>query len=272
MQHNIYKKHSAAHDQFALLLREHEVQIVTGLLGDRQKKILEIGGGNGWQAHLLHKQGYDVTSIDISPQTGSSTYFPVLKYDGHQIPFKDSLFDVVFSSNVLEHIAHLDKFEQELHRVLAPEGIAIHVLPTSAWRFWTSITHPFQVIRALRRILPGGKRYNTGKTGANDIKKSWHYAFWPNRHGEKGNSFSEIYWFSQTAWSRHFKNTGWDIIHIGTSRLFYTGQLVLNSRLPITTRKTMAKYLGAATKVYILKQLSIPDQKYESDNHDPTSI
>jgi len=256
VQNNLNTKNTSARDQFALLLREHEIQIVSALLGDGQKKILEIGGGNGWQAHLLHEQGYDVTSIDISPETGNSAYFPVMKYDGCQIPYKDASFDVVFSSNVLEHIAHIDDFEKEIHRVLALEGKVIHVLPTSAWRIWTSITHPFQVLHALHRILFDNYERNPTKTDNLTIKNSWQYAFWPNRHGEKGNSFTEIYWFSTSAWSRHFKKMGWNIDHAESNHLFYTGQLTMNALLPITIRRIMARILGSATKVYILSSLT----------------
>lgn len=59
----------------------------------------------------LRESGFDVHAADL----GHSNYkkdriFPVPDYDGHHIPFADSTFDIVFSSNVMEHIPHVSDF------------------------------------------------------------------------------------------------------------------------------------------------------------------
>jgi len=253
------KKNLPQRDRFALLLRAKEIRIVTGLIGKSRKIILEIGGNNGWQAHLIEKKGHNLSSIDISPINDNSSFFSVLEYDGHNIPYKDSSFDIVFSSNVLEHIPHLDSFEKEIHRVLKPTGQAIHVLPTSTWRIWTSLTHPFRVLLALKNKLHNINRTNKSGNTNNSTSNKWKYILWPNRHGEKGNSLTEIYWFSQTAWTRHFKKTGWCINNIISTSLFYTGQTTLNRRLSIKVRKRIAIFLGSATKIYVLNSTQTPD-------------
>ena len=49
-----------------------------------------------------------LATIDLSSsQYADDQMFPVQAYDGRRIPFADSSFDVVFSSNVLEHIRDL---------------------------------------------------------------------------------------------------------------------------------------------------------------------
>jgi len=105
-------------------------------------KLLEIGVGTGWQASKLESFGYDVHAIDLP----SSNYRevrvrPVTDYDGKIIPFQDDTYNIVFSSNVLEHIAHIREFQKEIHRVLKREGCVLHILPSSSWRFWSSLTH-----------------------------------------------------------------------------------------------------------------------------------
>ncbi|WP_295580003.1 class I SAM-dependent methyltransferase [uncultured Lamprocystis sp.] len=240
----------AARDRHLLALRARELRLAAALIGRTPQRILEIGGGNGWQARLLERIGHDVVSIDVAPRTDGAAAYPVLGYDGHHIPYGDGSFDVVFSSNVLEHIAHLDLFEMEIHRVLRPNGRAIHVLPTSAWRVWTSIAHPFRVIRAVRSLFnPRGR----AKTGVKEVATHrWYNAFWPERHGERGNSLTEVYWFSKRAWTRHFEHTRWSVESTLSAGIFYTGQSVLHVYLGFSARRVLARYLGAATRIYVL--------------------
>jgi len=82
-------------------------------------KVLEIGGGNGYQASLIAALGAYVESIDVvvSP-AGGEAFYPVRIYDGITLPFSADSFDLIFSSNVLEHVSHLDQMLAEFHRVL----------------------------------------------------------------------------------------------------------------------------------------------------------
>lgn len=69
--------------------------------------------------------GFDVSGIDIpSSNLKDDRIWPVTDYDGKNIPF-----DIVFSSNVLEHIPHIYDFQGEIERVLKPGSIVIHILP-----------------------------------------------------------------------------------------------------------------------------------------------
>lgn len=89
----------------------------------RGGKILEIGAGAGWQAGELQKLGYEVSAIDIEESNLiNERIYPVINYDGHIIPFEDNYFDIIFSSNVLEHVPHILQFQSEIHRVLKPGG------------------------------------------------------------------------------------------------------------------------------------------------------
>ena len=122
-------------------IRRYELELVLLLLPD-SGKVLEIGAGAGWQAQLLAERGYVVSAIDLpSSNYIAERMWPITEYDGSHIPFGDSNFDVVFSSNVLEHIRDAYSFHKEIHRVLKHDGCAIHVLPSASWRFWTNITH-----------------------------------------------------------------------------------------------------------------------------------
>src|ERR1039457_2737755 len=96
-------------------------------------RVLELGGGSGFQAWILSSWGCHVHSIDIATRPDPVTqrygrqYFAVTTYDGHSIPFADSSFDIVYSSHMLQAV-ELDSMLAEIARVLRPGGIAIHVL------------------------------------------------------------------------------------------------------------------------------------------------
>src|SRR5262249_49941136 len=122
-------------------IRLYELERVSSHLR-KGLKVLEIGAGAGWQAKKLSELGVRVTAIDVP----SSFYkpdqiWPVIQYDGVHIPFPNAYFDVIFSSNVLEHISHIESFQAELQRVLKPDGVAIHILPSASWRIASNIAH-----------------------------------------------------------------------------------------------------------------------------------
>jgi SAM-dependent methyltransferase len=110
-------------------------------------RVLELGGGSGFQASILSSCGCDVHSIDVAArpdphsQRYGRQYFTVTTYDGHNIPFADSSFDIVYTSHMLYHAVELDSMLAEIGRVLRPGGLAIHVLPSASWRFWTTLAH-----------------------------------------------------------------------------------------------------------------------------------
>jgi SAM-dependent methyltransferase len=207
-------------------IRTHELDVVLNMLPPKGK-LLEIGAGTGWQSLALEKRGYSVSAIDLPlSDYVKNRVYPIIDYDGSTIPFPDNTFDIVFSSNVLEHIPHVHAFQKEIHRILKPEGSVLHVLPSSSWRFWTNISH---------------------------VAKTW----WPlpGVHGEHaGNSLAEIYYFSRRWWTRLFAETGWRIVSQDTTGLFYTGASIMDSRLNIDLRRKMSRVCGSSCNVFVLKK------------------
>lgn len=225
-------------------------------------RILEIGAGAGWQAKLLSDYGYRVDAIDVEESRYlSQAVFPVKVYDGYKIPFDDKEFDVVFSSNVLEHIPDLVDFQKEIRRVLRPGGLVVHVLPTSAWRLWTSLTHYIYIFKLIghtirKNSFPPLSRLKQHQEV--DKKKLLPVeiltkVIWPNRHGERGNSISELYLFSRSGWKALFRKTGWYIEHLQPTGLFYTGNTVFGNKISFRLRKRLALMLDSSTAIYCLR-------------------
>jgi ubiquinone/menaquinone biosynthesis C-methylase UbiE len=228
--------------------------------------ILEIGAGTGWQAKKMAENGYNVVAIDIEEHDHSThSLWPITCYDGKNIPFPCNYFDIVFSSNVLEHIPHIIKFQIEIKRVLKPNGIAVHVLPSASWRFWTNVAHyPFvfkTIIKIIcSKIMPikGCKKYNgiesykVNPTKGLSKKELIKNVLWPHRHGAKGTALSELYYFSRYQWNTLFRDTGWKIKNYSPTNLFYTGYIVFGPSISIHHRQIMSCLLGSSCHVFVL--------------------
>lgn len=242
-------------------LRRHELMLVAAFI-PACSRILEIGAGSGWQSKLLAELGHEVHALDLPQRRKQGVqHFPVADYDGVHIPFPDQYFDVVFSSNVLEHIPHLESFQREIFRILRVGGIAVHILPSPAWRFWTLMGHHLYIARLIVGVI--GRYYGTSdeKTGeepaalSRKMREKWRNIFWPSRHGESGNAFTELYLFSGRCWKSRFEDTGWTVKDRQSLGIFYTGNQLLHRRLSLGSRRILARFLGSATQVFWLTAL-----------------
>ena len=206
-------------------IRKFEIDIVIRYFKNK-KNILEIGGGTGYQAKYINKKGFNIQTIDLP----NSNYlerrvYPITNYDGKTIPFEDNKFDLIFSSNVLEHIEKIDAFEKEISRVCKENGLVIHILPSSVWRVWTTVTH---------------------------FLKYWTLA---PVHGEKAeNIIDEIKIFHRNSWINHFRKNDWFIVQVIKNDIFYTGTSFLDASLNIKVRYLLSRIIGSSCNIFILKK------------------
>lgn len=246
--------------EFLHVIREYEYMKIVKRFSSGAR-ILEIGGGTGYQAKRLTEDGFIIESIDIPDSNYvGQLEFPVQPYDGRTIPFTSGSFDVVFSSNVLEHVLDLPYLQAEMKRVLKPGGCCVHLMPTGAWRLWTNVAHYTELVQQLiglaPRLVPRGfskhaltDAFSVLRLMAGTAK---HYAIVP-RHGEAGNALSEIVTFSSHHWRGHFKKQLFTIDEATPVGLFYTGHMILGPLLSMDTRQELAKWLGSACVIYVVR-------------------
>ncbi len=94
----------------------------------RNKKILEIGSGNGTLQDIVT----DYTGLDVAE---SVRHFYIKPYyvipEGGEYPFSNETFDAVFTRSTFEHIPNINQTLEEMTRVLKKGG---YVLFSPAWQ------------------------------------------------------------------------------------------------------------------------------------------
>lgn len=110
-----------------------------------KRTALDVGCRKGFQTLLLEKQGYAVTSIDVDKSFERCIIVDANK----KLPFKDNGFDLIWCSEVIEHLANPAFTANEFRRVLRPGGKMILTTPNSY--FW--LMKPFHWIGLSPRKL-----------------------------------------------------------------------------------------------------------------------
>jgi SAM-dependent methyltransferase len=142
----------------------------------RGARLLDLGCGRGEFLHGFAQAGFDAVGFDRSRPSAPRFDEPVVvgDYERGGLPFGDGEFSVLFNKSVLEHVRDITPLLDECHRVLAPGGRMVSLVPdwTAQWRHffddWTHVrpftltglreciqTHGFRVVEAVRfRQLP----------------------------------------------------------------------------------------------------------------------
>jgi SAM-dependent methyltransferase len=185
-------------------------------------RVLELGAGDGVQTTVLRGMFPKVTPVDIAP---SGDVEGMIIADAADLPFEDDSFDLIFSSNVLEHVEQLDVAFNEMKRVLAPGGIMIHSMPTGTWKIVQLLLRPIaSAMKIVRRLLPGVPsgvgRAQEGSHGAleevhqkrRSLLQKLVGSVIPAVHGISGNHVFEFFQFRPKWWKRRFDEAGLECV------------------------------------------------------------
>lgn len=247
------------HMQSLKIFRKHELDIALNYFTSTSKKktcrVLELGAGTGQQAKFLAELGYFVSAIDLHNSSyKDARVFPITNYDGKKIPFDSEKFDIIFSSNVLEHVISIDQVLAETYRVLKPGGLAVHIIPSPACRIWSIPAHYIWLVRRifakLAAIASSQKTMCYPRTPQSS--KEWVSTFFPLRHGERGNTLTEAYYFSQAYWNKKFKIHGFKKNITSGNGVFYTMANAVGGTLPLGARKVLSRIFGSSCFIYVI--------------------
>lgn len=121
-------------------LRRRAKWILEKIEQQNPKSILDVGCGDGFYLHLLHSlfPKAKIIGVDMDKNALKSASLNVkgknvkLKYgDARNLKFKDSSFDTVLASEILEHLEDDSKGLKNICRVLKPGGLVLISVPHS---------------------------------------------------------------------------------------------------------------------------------------------
>jgi SAM-dependent methyltransferase len=188
--------------------------------------LLEIGAGAGVVTEQLRELAGDVTPTDIRPRADIDGF---VYADVQDLPFSDSQFRCVYSSNVLEHVPDLGAAIGELKRVLMDDGVMIHSMPTVSWKLVQLVLHPLGSAKAVianRRGSSSGDAANDSDGVQRSTKQS-DRGFGRRLidlvvapiHGVGSSHIDEIMRFSKRRWIAEFERAG--LVVISSENLYF---------------------------------------------------
>ena len=127
---------------FFLLRRALLVHLRKTLSGIKGRRVLDVGCGSKPYEALFDVEDYVGTDIEKSGHDHASSRVDVF-YDGKTLPAENGSVDIVFSSEVFEHVFGLDDLLDEIHRVLQDDGMLVFTAPF----IWGEHEQPYDYAR-----------------------------------------------------------------------------------------------------------------------------
>src|SRR6185437_799175 len=101
----------------------------------RSIRILEVGAGGGYTLETLRGMGFDrltgsdLTNSTLAAMSARSPETQLVAADAEALPFRDGAFDLLLSSDVVEHLPDLDRHFVEAARLLKAGGSYLFKTP-----------------------------------------------------------------------------------------------------------------------------------------------
>jgi SAM-dependent methyltransferase len=239
--------------RFLHYIRQQELEAsLYGLDLPADARVLDFGSGDGFAARLLRNKGYQVSAVDIAPRFPQ--HYPVTAIGNTLLPFRAGSFDLIYASNVLEHVENLAETLDEFSRILKPGGLGVFSMPTPVWRLCAWLDLPFSWFQ--RRVLREKVAYyqvehqtemKLQRSNASKPKKLVQYLLRP--HGSAPSAMHELITFSEFYWRRVFEQNGFSVEAVMTMPLFYTASLIFPGRF-IAVRKRLVSRFTASCLTY----------------------
>jgi ubiquinone/menaquinone biosynthesis C-methylase UbiE len=111
--------------------------------------VLDVGCGSGRFSQLAAARGARVTSLDIGvrllQQTRARAGSRAVAADACMIPLASNSFDLVISSECIEHTLDPLRALREIHRVTRPGGRLLVTVPNQVWHFAVTFAAVFKL-------------------------------------------------------------------------------------------------------------------------------
>jgi ubiquinone/menaquinone biosynthesis C-methylase UbiE len=251
-------------DQWKPFLRKFEIdKIFDGLHKDYFDKALELGCGSGKYSKYLAFYCKKLIAIEynkdrLTSSNDDKTTFMVA--DAQNLSqFPDNEMDLIFSSNLIEHLPQIGRCLNECRRVVKQEGLIVHTVPNRTWKFFHLLLYyPFGVKVMLWRLLSSKKALCLGEfidtkakldSNLSSLDYSLKKVLWPKTHGISKSHFAEFRNWAEKRWINLFKNNGLEVVNIIRLPFYFGWDYSFRFILKL------GNYLGlSSSTVFILKK------------------
>ncbi len=210
-------------------IRRREIEIAFGRCPEKVFGTgLELGAGDGFQSGLLARYAVRLTCTDyvldsMAPRDTDAITYRACDAEEIDSVFGRGRFDLVFSSNLMEHLPDPGRALRAIREVLAEDGIAIHVIPGPFWKLaHVSLHLPNLVVarieslaaRGAPPVVPEGQRHpNNPKTGRRP-RPFLARLLIPDPHGVSATNLEELLAFRRSRWEGELRRAGLEPIAV----------------------------------------------------------
>jgi SAM-dependent methyltransferase len=240
---------------------------------------IELGAGDCYQSTLLMRYVAALTCTEYHPAwIADKRDTPALSYrvcDAETLDrsFAPGTFDIVFSSNVLEHLPALETALRATCRILRDDGIAVHVVPGRFLKvMYLLFFYPNLLLNIGNRLfrtlglIPAKPPAVPAAAPAdfdNNPKVAGHRyrMFWPVPHGAFSGHWEEFRGYGRQRWIAAFQAAGFDVVRV------FKGPPLSGYGLGLNTLRRWARNLGVASAhIFVLRKkgCSSPHETYFS--------
>jgi SAM-dependent methyltransferase len=143
-------------NRFYAALASDSVAQLSNYVELRGASVLDVGGGPGYFGKAFAEVGARYIGVELDAPTDLPVEAFAVSASGEALPFRSDSIDVVYSSNVLEHVRQPWVMADEFIRVVKPGG-TVYISFTPWWSPWggheTAPWHYFGGRYARRRYL-----------------------------------------------------------------------------------------------------------------------
>lgn len=204
---------------------------------------LELGAGDGFQSVLLARYVSRLISTDYNPgiltrQNSESIEYQVCDAEEVDTVFGEGQFDLVFSSNLLEHLPDTQRTLRGVHAVLKDDGITIHVMPSPFWKLCHLVLHPInRLIGSFERMtereplarkvgkakrnepahpaaLSPGAAYDNNPKIERAERALLSSLILPRPHGASRTNLEEFFAFRRSRWLQEFERANLQVVGV----------------------------------------------------------
>jgi len=120
--------------------QDRRLEMVRDFVDLEGARVLDVGCGIGTYVRRFRRYTDDVHGIEVEPErvAEASEELPnIVHAFGEDLPYPDDHFDLVFSNEVIEHVADDRRTAAEMVRVTKPGGIIVAFAPNRLYPFET---------------------------------------------------------------------------------------------------------------------------------------